>query len=58
MFRDRKILFGIGIGLILGVLFMIGYEYKISISDAVIEEKARGLGMHYEGECKALFGKE
>lgn len=34
---------------------MIGYEYKVSVSDAVIEEKARGLGMHYEGECKALF---
>ena len=55
MFNDRKILFGIGIGLILGVLFMMGYEYKLSISDAVIEEKARSLGMHYEGECKALF---
>lgn len=34
---------------------MMDYECKLSISDAVIEEKARSLGMHYEGECKALF---
>ena len=49
---------GIGIGIIIGTTFMFGYSYNDSISDANIEEKARALGMHYEGECKALFEGE
>ena len=37
---------------------MVIYKYEDTISDYSIEEKARALGMHYEGECKALFGKD
>lgn len=37
---------------------MFTYEYKGSISDAKIEEKARGLGMHTEDECKVFFGRD
>ncbi|WP_310936579.1 hypothetical protein [Clostridium sp. SHJSY1] len=34
---------------------MLGYKYNNTISDAKIEEKARAMGMHYEGECKVFF---
>ncbi|MBS5951859.1 MAG: hypothetical protein KIC47_16375, partial [Clostridium sp.] len=52
---DRKILMGIGIGMIITVILMLGVNYSGEISDANIEEKARGLGMHYNDECKVLF---
>lgn len=34
---------------------MFTYEYKASLSDAKIEEKARGLGMHTKDECKVFL---
>jgi hypothetical protein len=37
---------------------MLGYEYKGTISDAKIEERAREMGMHYESECKVIFGRD
>lgn len=46
---------GIGIGLVLGVIFMMGYKYKLSISDYEIEQKARALGMIYENEQKSII---
>lgn len=49
---------GIGIGLIIASVVMFGYKYNRSISDDKIEEKARGLGMHYNDECKVLFGED
>lgn len=58
MLCDRKILLGIGIGLIIGVILMLGYEKSSSMTDAEIEERARGLGMHTEGECKVFFKED
>lgn len=56
---DNKILLGIGIGLVIGVMCMFGYKYTANLSDSQIEEKARDLGMHYDSECKAIFkGKD
>lgn len=55
---DKKILFGIGIGLVLGVICMFGYKYSVNLSDSQIEEKARGLGMIYESESKSIFKGE
>ena len=52
---DKKILFGIGIGLVLGVIFMFGYKYTSNFSDSQIEEKARALGMIYESESKSIL---
>ena len=46
-------LFGIGIGIIIGVLAMFSYKSTVSLSDAQIEEKARALGMHTDDDCKA-----
>ncbi|MGL5477601.1 MAG: hypothetical protein ACRDCB_00940 [Clostridium sp.] len=37
---------------------MMGYKYQSSMSNAQIEEKARGLGMHYKDECKVFLGGE
>lgn len=55
---DRKILIGIGIGMIITSILMTAFGYN-NISNDKIEEKARALGMHYEDECKVLFeGKE
>jgi len=55
IFTDRKILFGIGIGLILGVILMTLYKSTIGLSDSQIEEKARSLGMIYKSEQKSMF---
>lgn len=55
---DKKILLGVGIGLILGVIFMLGYKSTISLSDSQIEERARNLGMIYKSEQKAIFSGE
>lgn len=55
---DKKILFGIGIGLVLGVICMFGYKYTVNLSDSQIEEKARDLGMIYENESKAILKGE
>lgn len=55
---DKKILFGIGIGLVLGVTCMFGYKYTVNLSDSQIEEKARDLGMIYENESKAILKGE
>lgn len=55
---DKKVLLGIGIGLIIGTILMSFYQFSISISDSQIEERARGLGMHFNNECKAIFRGE
>lgn len=55
MLCDKKLLMGIGIGMILTATLMTGFQYKGNISDDKVEEKARGLGMHYEDECKVFF---
>lgn len=55
---DKKILFGIGIGLVLGVICMFGYKYTVNLSDSQIEEKARDLGMIYEDERKSILKGE
>ncbi|MDC4240988.1 hypothetical protein NE398_12550 [Clostridium tertium] len=46
---------GIGIGMVLTSILMFGYSYNKEISSVKIEEEARGLGMHYDDECKVLF---
>lgn len=41
--------------MILTSILMFGYSYNKELSNGKIEEKARGLGMHYNDECKVLF---
>lgn len=35
---------------------MFAYKHNDTISDAEIEEKARAMGMHFDDECKVIFG--
>lgn len=55
---DKRICLGIGIGLVLGVIFMFGYKYTVNLSDSQIEEKARDLGMIYKNESKVILKGE
>ena len=55
LLKDRKVLVGIGIGMILTSLVALGFNKTAYMSDLEIEEKARTMGMHYEDECKAFF---
>lgn len=55
---DKKILIGIGIGIIIGTLSMTGFSLNDALSRSQIEEKAKGYGMHYSDECKVIFSKD
>ncbi|MDV4149683.1 hypothetical protein R0131_02430 [Clostridium sp. AL.422] len=44
--------------MVISTIIMFSYSYNIQLSNDKIEEKARGLGMHYNDECKALFGED
>lgn len=55
LLKDRKVLVGIGIGMILTSLVSLGFNKTTYMSDLEIEEKARTMGMHYEDEFKAFF---
>ncbi len=37
---------------------MFSYKYTNTLTDAQIEERARDLGMHFEGECKSIFERD
>lgn len=52
---DKKLLIGIGIGMVLTSVVLMGYEYKGSMSKENIEKAAREMGMHYEDECKVIL---
>jgi uncharacterized membrane protein YciS (DUF1049 family) len=54
---DRKILIGIGIGMIIATLVMGGVKINLQMSNAEVEKKARGLGMDYPTEFKVLEKK-
>ncbi|WP_346895218.1 hypothetical protein [Clostridium sp. UBA7503] len=49
---DRKILFGIGIGIILGIFFTIPAKIDYKLSDGEIEIRAKKLGMTYPDQIK------
>lgn len=51
---DRKILFGIGIGMIISALFMYNVKINNSMSKAEIEEKAYSYGMKYPSDMKVI----
>ncbi|MHC1682514.1 MAG: hypothetical protein AB6733_06150 [Clostridiaceae bacterium] len=51
---DRKILLGIGIGMILSTILLFTYNATSTLSKGQIEEKARGLGMNYPEDYKVI----
>lgn len=54
---DRKILLGIGVGLLIATIIMSSVKLQINISNAEIERRARGLGMDYPNEFKVINGE-
>lgn len=57
-FSDKKLLIGIGIGILIGCFSMIFSNYETEISKGKIEQNARGYGMHYDNECKVIFDED
>lgn len=51
---DRKILLGIGIGIILATSVMLQVKIQYQMSKNQIEQKARSLGMQYPEEMKVI----
>lgn len=41
--------------MILATIIILIFNQNPKMSDAEIEKAARGLGMHYESECKSLI---
>lgn len=53
-FSDRKILIGIGIGILIATFVMSGVKIKYEMSKSQIEDKARSMGMEYPDEIKVI----
>ena len=53
---DKRLLVGIGIGMIIATLIMTGVNINYSFSSAQIESKARALGMQYPQDFKVING--
>lgn len=58
MLSDRKLLIGIGIGIIIGTIAMFGYKMELSLSKEAIEKKAKSYGMDYPEEFKVINKKD
>lgn len=54
---DRKVLLGIGIGIIIGTTIMINAKIRVNLSQYQIEMKAREYGMEYKDEHKVIESK-
>ncbi|MBE6065286.1 hypothetical protein [Clostridium cochlearium] len=55
---DRKLLLGIGIGIVMGITSMIGVKINYNLSDYEIEKRARSMGMKYPEEVKVIIDKD
>ena len=53
---DKRLLVGIGIGMIIATLIMTGVNINYSFSSSQIETKARALGMQYPQDFKVING--
>ncbi|QBD85161.1 hypothetical protein EQG73_08020 [Clostridium tetani] len=53
-FYDRRLLLGIGIGLVMGIISMMGVKINYNLSDYEIEKRARSMGMKYPQEVKVI----
>lgn len=55
---DRKLLIGIGIGILIGTGCMMGAKTAQNQSKSSIEQKAREMGMVYPDEAKVITDKD
>lgn len=53
-FSDRKMLLGIGIGIIFSTSIMLAAKLNYQMSRSQIEQKARGIGMQYPEDMKVI----
>ncbi|CAB1242115.1 hypothetical protein ACFHWD_05900 [Clostridium sp. MT-14] len=51
---DRKLLIGVGIGILLATFIMSGVKIQYQMSKSQIEDKARSMGMQYPDEMKVI----
>ncbi|MBL4937974.1 hypothetical protein JK636_19880 [Clostridium sp. YIM B02515] len=51
---DRKVLLGIGIGIIISTVIMSSVKFNNNISSTEIEKRAKALGMDYPSEFKVI----
>lgn len=58
MLCDRKILFGIGLGIIMAVCFTLPIKFDNKMSAGEIEIEAKKLGMSYPDEIKINIGED
>lgn len=56
-FSDRKVLLGVGVGMIIGTTIMINAKIRVNLSQYQIEMKAREYGMEYKDEYKVIERK-
>ncbi|WP_195962626.1 hypothetical protein [Clostridium tyrobutyricum] len=54
MLSDRKVLLGIGIGIIIATAVMLESKIRYTMSKNQIEQKARSMGMQYPEEIKVI----
>lgn len=52
---DRKVLIGIGIGMIISALVLSGVNFSKPMSKAQIEEQAKSYGMDYPSAFKVIM---
>lgn len=55
---DKKILLGIGIGILIGAFFSLSSGISYSLSDGQVELRARKLGMKYPEEIRVMIKDE
>jgi galactitol-specific phosphotransferase system IIB component len=54
LLSDRKVLLGIGIGIIIATSVMLESKIRYTMSKNQIEQKARSMGMQYPEEIKVI----
>jgi hypothetical protein len=54
LLSDRKVLLGIGIGIIIATSVMLESKIRYTMSKNQIEQKARSMGMQYPEEMKVI----
>jgi len=55
---DRKLLIGVGIGMIISTIIMAGVKINYQMSDEEVIMRARKLNMQFPSEMKAIYWED
>ena len=58
LFSDRKILLGIGIGIVISSLILSAIKLSYNLSDYEVEKKALKMGMKYPDDVKVIYKED